>query len=327
MSIFNDKSLKSVADIAAKIMAEASKGSKPEGEKEEKLAALAHPKNKITHKDVLVGRGVLKKEETELVQEGWDDMMKSVAERGKPQPSGGAGKKAGTRYGGSKQKDEPEKKKVKEEVETIDEGSYSAKSARAGKDIGKPGKMFGKIASSAAKRYGSEERGKKVAGAVLKKLRMKEDEDYEITDEQADLIVEAYEKDLRSMTFTEMLTKYDEDGLKAFFAEEPDNEQFTRELKDQIASMEGKKKQPAVAAASTQGVKQMPEEVEVLDADKINGTTVETIDERTLTAGETAKKEHLVKSMKKNLAGFKQRYGDRGKSVMYATATKMAKKD
>ena len=31
--------------------------------------------------------------------------------------------------------------------------------------------MFGKIAASAAKRYGSEERGKKVAGAVLAKLR------------------------------------------------------------------------------------------------------------------------------------------------------------
>lgn len=325
MSIFNDKSLKSVADIAAQIMSEASKGTTPEGEKEKKLAALAHPKDKITHKDVLVGRGVLKKEEAEPVQEGWDDMMKSVAERGKPQPSGGAGKKEGTRYGGSKQKDE--KKPVKEENETIDEASYSAKSARAGKDIGKPGKMFGKIAASAAKRYGSEERGKKVAGAVLKKLRMKEDEDFEISDEQADLIVEAYDKDLRSKSFTEMLTKYDEAGLKAFFAEEPDNEQFTKELKDQIASMEGKKKQPAVAAASTQGVKQMPEEVEVLDADKINGTTVETIDERSLTPSETAKKEEVVKSMKKNLAGFKERYGERGKSVMYATATKIAKKD
>ena len=56
-------------------------------------------------------------------------------------------------------------------AETLEEASYSAKAARAGKDIGKPGKMFGKIAASAAKRYGSEERGKKVAGAVLAKLR------------------------------------------------------------------------------------------------------------------------------------------------------------
>ena len=38
----------------------------PKTEKEKKLAALAHPKNKITHKDILVGRGVLAKEEVDL---------------------------------------------------------------------------------------------------------------------------------------------------------------------------------------------------------------------------------------------------------------------
>jgi hypothetical protein len=53
-------------------------------------------------------------------------------------------------------------------------GDYSAKKARAGKDIGKPGKMFSKIAKSAGERYGSKERGEKVAGAVLAKLRAKE---------------------------------------------------------------------------------------------------------------------------------------------------------
>ena len=57
--------------------------------------------------------------------------------------------------------------------EYMDEASYSAKAARAGKDIGKPGKAFAKIAASAAKRYGSKERGEKVAGAVLAKLRAK----------------------------------------------------------------------------------------------------------------------------------------------------------
>ena len=53
----------------------------------------------------------------------------------------------------------------------------------------------------------------------------------------------------------------------------------------------------------------------------------QTIDERELSAGETKKKEHIVKSMKKNLSGFKSRYGDKAKSVMYATATKQAKKE
>jgi hypothetical protein len=54
---------------------------------------------------------------------------------------------------------------------------------------------------------------------------------------------------------------------------------------------------------------------------------VEKIDERELTKGETAEKERIVKGMKKSFAGFKQRYGDKAKSVMYATATKAAKKD
>lgn len=62
---------------------------------------------------------------------------------------------------------------TEEEKEIVAEASYSAKAARAGKDIGKPGKQFSKIAASAAKRYGSEERGKKVAGAILAKLRAK----------------------------------------------------------------------------------------------------------------------------------------------------------
>lgn len=51
--------------------------------------------------------------------------------------------------------------------------SYSAKKARAGKDIGKPGKNFKKIEEKAEKEYGSKESGEKVAGAVLARLRAK----------------------------------------------------------------------------------------------------------------------------------------------------------
>jgi hypothetical protein len=57
--------------------------------------------------------------------------------------------------------------------EAMNEAAYSAKAARAGKDIGKPGKMFSKIAAKAGEKYGSEERGKKVAGAILKRIRAK----------------------------------------------------------------------------------------------------------------------------------------------------------
>lgn len=130
----------------------------------------------------------------------------------------------------------------KEEVEQLDEASYSAKAARAGEDIGKPGKMFSKIAASAAKRYGSEEKGKKVAGAVLAKLRKEEIE--ELTDEQIEMIFEQIDAQLN---------------------------------------------------------------------------------ERSMTEPEMKKREDIVKGMKKNLAGFKERYGKDAKSVMYATATARAK--
>lgn len=48
-------------------------------------------------------------------------------------------------------------------------GGYSAKDAAKGKDLGKPGKNFAKI----AKKSGGGEKGKKIAGAVLAKLRAK----------------------------------------------------------------------------------------------------------------------------------------------------------
>lgn len=52
-----------------------------------------------------------------------------------------------------------------------DAEEYSVKKAKAGKDIGKPGKTFAKIEKTAAKKYGSKKAGERVAGAVLKKLR------------------------------------------------------------------------------------------------------------------------------------------------------------
>jgi hypothetical protein len=54
---------------------------------------------------------------------------------------------------------------------------------------------------------------------------------------------------------------------------------------------------------------------------------VEHIEERSMTEPEMKKREKIVKSMKKGMQGFKDRYGDRAKDVMYATATKQAMKD
>ena len=51
--------------------------------------------------------------------------------------------------------------------------TYSASAARKGKDLGKPGKNFAKIAAKAGKEYGSKLAGRRVAGAILSKLRAK----------------------------------------------------------------------------------------------------------------------------------------------------------
>lgn len=51
--------------------------------------------------------------------------------------------------------------------------SAISKKAKAGKDIGKKGKGFEKIAKSAAEKYGSKERGQKVAAAAMWKSAAK----------------------------------------------------------------------------------------------------------------------------------------------------------
>jgi hypothetical protein len=148
----------------------------------------------------------------------------------------------------------------------------------------------------------------------------------------------AIDAEKKKKKISEMIAIYKEGGLKTFFEsikkedliiEEPDSEQFAKDLEDAKKRAAGTKPQADVAKASVQAVKQesVEQDIEVLDADLVNGFAEVNIQERTLTAAETDKKEHIVKSMKKGMAGFKDRYGDRAKSVMYATATKQAKND
>jgi hypothetical protein len=62
-----------------------------------------------------------------------------------------------------------------EEPKKMEEAKYSYAAARRGENIGKkgPGTGFKNLAKKAAKEYGSEESGKRVAGAILKKIRAK----------------------------------------------------------------------------------------------------------------------------------------------------------
>ena len=376
------KDLANVAEAASKIMGEALKGQQHQIDK--------NKNNKIDSQDFAILRGEkkapMKKEEVQQIdelvgksklpaiaayhkQKGAEakDKMETVRNTNTklPVPKSTSAKiyakDAEAKYHSTQAKRADALMK-KEEIEQVDEASYSAKAARAGKDIGKPGKMFGKIAASAAKRYGSEERGKKVAGAVLAKLRMKEDLDYDISDELVDLMLEyeskngvykhkgtygtekgaeygetdwdKEEKESKKMTDKPAKKKY---GARQNYIRSPRvNEKKGEKIKESFTGIlsqyqegglknlfESFKKEEEVL---TEEVKEETVEVEVTDLNATNGVAIETIDERTLTEPETAKKEEIVKSMKKKMSGFKERYGDKAKSVMYATATKMAKK-
>jgi len=141
------------------------------------------------------------------MKEGWDDMMnkvKSDHEKEKTSTTGKFDKKdttTGTVYTRKSStfdngtEDKPKEKKVKEgakpdfldmdkdgnKKEPMKKAAAAKKHAKGctcnecsgmyeGKDEGKPGKNFAKIAKDAGKRYGSKEAGERVAGAVRAKL-------------------------------------------------------------------------------------------------------------------------------------------------------------
>lgn len=143
--------------------------------------------------------------------------------------------------------------------------------------------------------------------------------------------IEAEKKKKKKMS--EMVATYHEQGLKGLFAtlvkEEPDNETFTKEVEAQKAKNAGEGKKAEVAKPAVQAVQneETHTKVEVLDFNDVNGVKRSEInlEERSLTEPEMKKKEEIVKSMKKGIAGFKERYGERAKNVMYATATARAK--
>lgn len=63
------------------------------------------------------------------------------------------------------------------------------------------------------------------------------------------------------------------------------------------------------------------------EANEKNEVREETEMNEEMTDAQKTERERIVKGMKKNIAGFKAKYGERAKEVMYATATKQAMKE
>jgi hypothetical protein len=324
MSVY-DKSIKNVAEAAAKIMGEAKKPLHPN---QQKLDVHEPEKDELTSKDFEMLRAGKKAKMKEDVQQ-IDELKKSTlgsyakkattdavhktqdaeaeAEYGSPFKSRELEKKAEKRVAGVHKavsrltKEDVELQEMKDMIDALileyeskggvykHKGTYgTAKGAEYGEtDYDKENEMEKKKDKPARKAYGARQN-------YVRSTRVNEG-------------------------FISILDKYNEGGLQTLFTlvEEPDSEQFADELKKQERKAAGNatdSEKAKVAAPATQGVKSMPEEVEQ-------------VEERQMTEPEMKEREKIVKGMKKGIAGFKQRYGERAKSVMYATATKQAMKD
>lgn len=282
-----------IADLV-KPMLEAQAKAKMEELKGNQKVLDKNKNNKLDSQDFAILRGEKKavKEEEQVDESSPFDWKKPR----EPEVKGGAGVKAGRAYGGAAQKSKPEqetdddKKKTKnEEVEQIDE--ISVQTMKSAKD---------KLAAKAydARMYDNKFAARHYANRALNMGNKIKKKERETTNEEVEQIDELSVQTMKSAK--EKLAN------KAYDAHMDDNKYAARHYAGRALNVGDKIKKKERQVAKEE---------------------VEQVDERTLTKGETAEKERIVKGMKKGLAGFKARYGDRAKSVMYATATKQAKKD
>lgn len=323
--MFNDNKLKDVSNAVSKIM-EASMKEELKGNQHK---IDANKNNKIDAHDFKLLRSGKKvaREEVESVEEGIEDRIAAAKAKakaaGKPMKSPAAAEKsrttqvAGKAYGGAAQKDEPE-----------DDDDDTMKKKTKG---------------SFKRRYNTKMYKEQFSGLL----------DSYINDGLQGLMenleVVEVEEEVDNATFTKEVEAQKEKnagrGKKADVAaasvQAVRNEEVEH-LDEAISTAQmghaGKTtikhiKNPTVtqrmAAHDVKpGVAGYRDRIDLLKSAKAQGNMKEDddqVDERALSGTEMKKREEVVKSMKKNLSGFKDRYGKRGKEVMYATATKVAK--
>lgn len=252
------------------------------------------------------------------VEEGWDDMMKAVKAKSGPQPSGGSGIKKGTRYGGSNQKDEPE---VKEKPTTKTKKKPFSEMLQTYKSAGLKS-LFEAIEEKAIAEEVEEldEISTKTLAAAAKSASDPDSDYY-------------YGKSHDPQKFADHAKKTkDAKSAAAVQGAADAKSHYPRDNHTQGYDKLAHRTPARVTAAGkankqdTKALKTKLKE-EDMDINDINGVRMSTIGEAEMTDAEKNKREDIVKGMKKGMAGFKERYGDRAKSVMYATATKQAMKD
>lgn len=315
--------------------------------------------NKVWNRKVGIYRATdkLTKEE-EQVEEGWDDMMKAAKERRGPQPSGGSGKKAGSRYGGSNQKSGAEDKKVNERLEPSVKSHDGLKGPAPGVSPNKmrsnkvkfvpeesineglndddhyiyhpdTKKVVKRIPASSAKvPFGTSAADHPSIKPHLDQANSQHGPGHKVAKgmKLKDIIGESVEQidELSKKTLGDYVKKASHDVAHkgALTRKHAMDSDAAKEKQDYVGARKSMEKSDKTFAKSWKRREGMAKAV-----DRLTKENVEQVNERELTKGETKEKERIVKGMKKSFAGFRARYGDRAKSVMYATATKAAKDD
>ena len=201
------------------------------------------------------------------------------------------------------------KPNLPEEVEQIDELKKSTVASYIQKKFGK---MSDEPVSKNQYGYAKKDaKGIQRAGLRMSGIKATQKEEVEQIDEISKSTLGSYiKKASHDVAAKGAFTRHFADKSRAeTAAQRPDLARLTMKKADKMQDA-GMKRRANMAKA----------------VDRLTKEDVQ-MDERTLTSAETKEKEKNVKGMKKSLSGFKSRYGDDAKSVMYATATKMAKKD
>jgi hypothetical protein len=328
----NNKEIRDVADVAARIMA----GLPPLQEKlhpnQQKLDVHEPEKDELTSDDFKKLRAgkkpAVKKEEVEQIDEVKMADLPSTKVQGrsygssKPEPS------AFDVLKGPKEKElksiesEKKKKKMSEMVALYKEGGMKAFFESIKKDdliSEEPdSEQFAKELEDQKKRAAGTKPQADVAKASVQSVKQ---EEVEQIDELKKSTLGSYVKKA-STNLSARSHDHGEDEHRQYgYGDDDEEDKRVDRDEKKIAT-----RQQGIHRAATKLSKEEVE-IQVINADLANGVDQVNIEERTLTAAETDKKEDTVKSMKKNLAGFKERYGKDAKSVMYATATKQAKND
>ena len=159
-----------------------------------------------------------------------------------------------------------------------------AKKAKAGGDIGKKGKGFEKIAAKAAKQYGSEEKGKKVAAAAMWKNIKRVKEGSDGMDHEVSMAHNSLKSIIQSCV--ELMDRLgdDERNLPGW-------------IQDHISNAENFIDQAA------QGFHELGGHDEEEEEDEDESEMIQPVDEKKMTKPEKRKKEEIIKAMKKEKGG------------------------